>query len=85
MHTQGTDVKDKRVAQGDATRAALIQAARDLFEKSYVVKGLARHEHNVTHTARELGISRQHLQNLIKKHGITKFTDSGEFEVRSLK
>ena len=26
-----TDVKDKRVAQGDATRAALVAAARDLF------------------------------------------------------
>ena len=31
MHTQSTDVKDKRVAQGAATREALIQAARDLF------------------------------------------------------
>jgi DNA-binding NtrC family response regulator len=55
-----------------------LEAARDLFEKSYVVQGLSRHEYNVTHTARELGISRQHLQNLIKKHGITKFTDTGD-------
>ena len=44
MHTEGTDVKtpaagraqralakDKRVAQGDATRAALIRAGRELF------------------------------------------------------
>jgi AcrR family transcriptional regulator len=31
MHTVGTDVKDKRIAQGDATRAALIDAARELF------------------------------------------------------
>ena len=31
MHTPSTDVKDKRIAQGDATRAALVQAARDLF------------------------------------------------------
>jgi transcriptional regulator with GAF, ATPase, and Fis domain len=53
-----------------------LEAARDLFEKSYVVQALARHEFNVTHTARALGISRQHLQNLIKKHGITKFTDT---------
>ena len=43
MHTVSTNVKsplkvkDKRVAQGDATRAALIEAARGLFgEKGYV-------------------------------------------------
>ena len=40
MHTKGTDVKgrqDRRVAQGDATRASLIKAARELFgEKGYV-------------------------------------------------
>jgi len=36
MHTPGTDVKDKRVAQGDATRAALVGAARHLFgEQGY--------------------------------------------------
>jgi AcrR family transcriptional regulator len=37
MHTQSTVVKDKRVVQGDATRSALIQAARELFgEQGYV-------------------------------------------------
>jgi AcrR family transcriptional regulator len=40
MHTKGTDVKgrqDRRVAQGDATRASLVRAARELFgEKGYV-------------------------------------------------
>lgn len=40
MHTKSTDVKgrlDRRVAQGDATRASLIKAARDLFgEQGYV-------------------------------------------------
>src|SRR5580698_1711117 len=36
MHTKSTDVKDRRVAQGDATRAALIRAARELFgERGY--------------------------------------------------
>ncbi|HWF16905.1 MAG TPA: helix-turn-helix domain-containing protein [Acidimicrobiales bacterium] len=38
MHTKGTAVKqDRRVAQGDATRASLIKAARELFgEQGYV-------------------------------------------------
>ncbi len=40
MHTKGTDVKgrqDRRVAQGDATRASLVTAARELFgEQGYV-------------------------------------------------
>jgi AcrR family transcriptional regulator len=37
MHTVGTEVKDKRVAQGDATRASLLAAARELFgEQGYV-------------------------------------------------
>jgi AcrR family transcriptional regulator len=36
MHTPGTDVKDKRVAQGEATRADLVRAARELFgERGY--------------------------------------------------
>ncbi len=36
MHTVGTNVSDKRVAQGDATRAALIRASRELFgEKGF--------------------------------------------------
>ncbi|HEY1828575.1 MAG TPA: helix-turn-helix domain-containing protein [Acidimicrobiales bacterium] len=36
MHTKSTEVKDKRVAQGDATRAQLIGAARQLFgERGY--------------------------------------------------
>ncbi|MHC4608468.1 MAG: sigma-54 interaction domain-containing protein, partial [Planctomycetota bacterium] len=49
-----------------------LEMARDVFEKSYIDKALKRHSNNVTHTARSLGISRQHLQNLIKKYGIQK-------------
>jgi transcriptional regulator with GAF, ATPase, and Fis domain len=57
-----------------------LEKARDMFEKSYVVQALARRGYNVTHAAKELGISRQHLQNLLKKHGITRFTDTVEAE-----
>jgi Nif-specific regulatory protein len=53
-----------------------LEAARDLFEKGYVLKALEGNNFNVTHTAKSIGISRQHLQNLIKKHGITKFDDA---------
>ena len=52
-----------------------LETARDLFEKSYILQALARHAHNVTHTAQTIGISRQHLQNLIKKYGITRGSD----------
>jgi transcriptional regulator with GAF, ATPase, and Fis domain len=55
-----------------------LEGARDLFEKTYVVQALARHGYNVTHAAKELDISRQHLQNLIKKHGITKAVEEPE-------
>jgi AcrR family transcriptional regulator len=41
MHTKGTVVKDKRVAQGEATRAALVVAARQLFgEQGFVDTGI---------------------------------------------
>jgi transcriptional regulator with GAF, ATPase, and Fis domain len=52
-----------------------LEGARDLFEKTYVLQALSRNNYNVTHTARELDLSRQHLQNLIKKHGISRVTD----------
>ncbi len=55
-----------------------LEIARDIFEKGYIDKALAKNSYNVTHTAKAIGISRQHLQNLIKKHGITKYTDTGE-------
>ncbi len=59
----------------EAGRFRSLEEARDAFEKLYIVKGLGRNGSNVTRTARALGISRQHLQNLIKKHNITKYED----------
>jgi DNA-binding NtrC family response regulator len=55
-----------------------LEKARDHFEKTYVVQALARNGFNVTRTAKEIDLSRQHLQNLIKKHGITRFTDTDD-------
>lgn len=57
-----------------------LEEARDHWEKGYITQALALHEFNVTHTARALGISRQHLQNLIKKHGISRVSDTLEAE-----
>jgi len=60
----------------EAGRFRSLEDARDAFEKLYIVKALGRNGSNVTRTARSLEISRQHLQNLIKKHNITKFEDT---------
>ena len=41
MHTHGMDVKSKKVQQGEATRQALLQAARELFgERGYAATSL---------------------------------------------
>ncbi len=55
-----------------------LETARDFFEKTYLLQALARNNYNVTHTARELDLSRQHLQNLIKKHGITRVIEGDD-------
>jgi transcriptional regulator with GAF, ATPase, and Fis domain len=69
--------EDLNLSTGGAAWRSL-EAARDLFEKSYVIQALARNGYNVTRTAKDLDLSRQHLQNLIKKHSISKVTDLGE-------
>ncbi len=55
-----------------------LESARDQFEKGYIVRALAQTLGNVAQTAKALGISRQHLQTLIKKYGISRLTDAGE-------
>jgi transcriptional regulator with GAF, ATPase, and Fis domain len=55
-----------------------LESARDQFEKVYIVRALAQNLGNVTQTAKSLGISRQHLQTLIKKYGISRLTDTSE-------
>ena len=61
-----------------AAPVGTLESARDQFEKTYIVRALAQNLGNVTQTARALGISRQHLQTLIKKYGISRLTDAGE-------
>jgi transcriptional regulator with GAF, ATPase, and Fis domain len=42
----------------------------DGFEKDYLTSLLRRHHYNISKTAREAGIDRKHIRNLLKKHGI---------------
>lgn len=49
-----------------------LETARDAFEKTYLVQTLQSHHYNVTHAAKSLGVSRQHIQNLMKKHDVQK-------------
>jgi transcriptional regulator with GAF, ATPase, and Fis domain len=76
-NNQYLSTEDLNLVAADKSFRSL-EAARDHFEKTYVVQALARSGFNVTKAAREIDLSRQHLQNLIKKHGITRFTDTDE-------
>ncbi len=60
---------------GTGKPQAFLETARDAFEKTYLVQALQNNRFNVTHTSKELGISRQHLQNLMKKHDVKKPKD----------
>ncbi|OEH94312.1 sigma-54 interaction domain-containing protein [Bacillus solimangrovi] len=42
------------------------------IEKAYIEKVLAKHQNNISHTATELGLSRQSLQYHLKKHSIRR-------------
>ena len=55
-----------------------LESARDQFERGYIARALAQNLGNVTQTAKAIGISRQHLQTLIKKYGISRLTDTTE-------
>jgi transcriptional regulator with GAF, ATPase, and Fis domain len=76
-NNQFLSTEDLNLVAADKSFRSL-EKARDHFEKTYVVQALARNGFNVTRTAKEIDLSRQHLQNLIKKHGITRFTDSDD-------
>ena len=54
------------VADGDLLEEARLQA-----ERQAIHSGLQRHCHNITHAARELGVSRMTLYRLMHKHGIS--------------
>ncbi|MBI1390411.1 MAG: response regulator [bacterium] len=56
------------------------QKAREAFERRYLEELLKINDDNVTKSALQAGISRRHLQDLIKKHGLKGDGADGENE-----
>ncbi len=48
------------------------QTVVDAFERAYLAKLLERHEGNITRSAQEAGLTRYHLRELLKRHGLTQ-------------
>lgn len=46
------------------------QKVVEVFEKDYLVDLLKRNNYNLSKAAREAGIDRKHIRNLLRKHGI---------------
>ena len=66
------DAEQLQLARGGDKTFKPLEYARDQFERQYVVRALGQYEWNVSRTARVLGFSRQHMQNLMKKHEIKR-------------
>jgi DNA-binding NtrC family response regulator len=47
------------------------QRVVDAFESAYLKSLLDRHEGNITRSAQEAGLTRYHLRELLKRHGLT--------------
>jgi DNA-binding NtrC family response regulator len=54
---------DEQETYEDATRG---------FQRAFLEQALARHEWNVSETARRVGMARSHLNDLIRAHGLTR-------------
>ncbi|MDO8461228.1 MAG: sigma 54-interacting transcriptional regulator [Deltaproteobacteria bacterium] len=48
------------------------------FEKDYLASLLRRNNYNISKTAREAGIDRKHIRNLLKKYGILDSNDTDD-------
>ena len=51
---------------------ARLASAVDAFQRTYVAHALAQRDWNVSQTARELGISRSHLNALIRRYDLSR-------------
>jgi DNA-binding NtrC family response regulator len=61
-----TDVAFPKVPDGR------LREQTESFERVLIDRALADYGWNISQTARSLGISRQHLHNLIRKHGLRR-------------
>ena len=68
-----------------AVAGDLLEVARLQAERHAIQGGLQRHANNITHAARELGVSRMTLYRLMHKHGISAGHESANGHIsRSL-
>ncbi len=51
------------------------QRVVDAFELAYLKQLLERHDGNITRSAQEAGLTRYHLRELLKRHGLTNVKD----------
>ena len=51
------------------------QRVVDAFELAYLKQLLERHDGNITRSAQEAGLTRYHLRELLKRHGLTNIKD----------
>ena len=51
------------------------QRVVDQFEVAYLRQLLQRHDGNITRSAQEAGLTRYHLRELLKRHGLTGAKD----------
>jgi DNA-binding NtrC family response regulator len=51
------------------------QRVVDGFELAYLKQLLERHDGNITRSAQEAGLTRYHLRELLKRHGLTNIKD----------
>jgi two-component system, NtrC family, response regulator len=56
----------------EPTHRTTLKEARDRLEKEIVNRALAQHNWNISQAAKELGISRQALHDIILKHGMKR-------------
>ncbi len=62
--------EDMGFVASDENDSLNLRLAKAAIEQKYILRALSRHEHNITHAAEALGISRPSLYKLMKKLGL---------------
>jgi len=71
--SEGVHLAEKKATQGER-----LDAAREQFEKQYILKALERTKDNKTEAAKLLGLSRKALWEKCKRYGISKGANGGD-------